>query len=180
MAAGVAANSTGAPPQAGVLEGVNPIEYTPSNPIALFIVQAIIVIVFCQLLHCELCASSPLAAPDAYRRTYCVAAVDPLRLLNQPRVIAEVIGGILLGPSVMMRIPGFKDGTLFSGLVSLTIPSEKLQCVLTHGAAIFPDASMAVFNNVANLGLVVFLFLVALEVRRTRSQSTFLFIYFFF
>ena len=34
---------------------------------------------------------------------------DPLRLLNQPRVIAEVIGGILLGPTVMMRIPGFKD-----------------------------------------------------------------------
>lgn len=36
---------------------------------------------------------------------------DPLRLLNQPRVIAEVLGGILLGPSVMMRIPGFKDST---------------------------------------------------------------------
>lgn len=32
-------NSTGAPPQAGVLEGVNPIVYTPSNPITLFIVQ---------------------------------------------------------------------------------------------------------------------------------------------
>ncbi|KAL2176256.1 Sodium/hydrogen exchanger family-domain-containing protein [Thermothelomyces heterothallicus CBS 202.75] len=38
-----------------------------------------------------------------------------------------------------MRIPGFK-------------------------AAIFPDASLPVFNNVANLGLLVFLFLVALEV----------------
>lgn len=34
--------------------------------------------------------------------------VDPLRRLNQPRVIAEVIGGIILGPSVMMRIPGFE------------------------------------------------------------------------
>lgn len=39
---------------------------------------------------------------------------DPLRLLNQPRVIAEVIGGILLGPSVMMRIPGFKNGICIS------------------------------------------------------------------
>ncbi|KAL2131721.1 hypothetical protein VTI74DRAFT_4712 [Chaetomium olivicolor] len=115
MAGGVSANGTAAPPQAGVLEGVNPIAYSPSNPITLFIIQAIIVILFCQLLH------------------------YPLRLLNQPRVIAEVIGGILLGPSVMMRIPGFKD-------------------------TIFPTASMPVFNNVANLGLLIFLFLVALEV----------------
>ncbi|KAK4190809.1 putative transporter [Podospora australis] len=116
MAGGaISGNATGAPPQAGVLEGVNPISYTPSNPITLFIVQAIIVIIFCQLLH------------------------YPLRLLHQPRVIAEVIGGILLGPTVMMRIPGFK-------------------------ATIFPTESMPVFNNVANLGLVIFLFLVALEV----------------
>lgn len=49
-------------------------------------IQATIVIVFCQLLH------------------------YPLRLINQPRVIAEVIGGIILGPSVMMRIPGFQQG----------------------------------------------------------------------
>lgn len=64
---------------------------------------------------------------------------DPLRLLHQPRVIAEVIGGIILGPTVMMRIPGFKS-------------------------TIFPPDSMPVFSNVANLGLVIFLFLVALEV----------------
>ncbi|KAL1842578.1 hypothetical protein VTK73DRAFT_3085 [Phialemonium thermophilum] len=79
--------STGpiAPPQAGVLEGANPIKYVASNPITLFIIQAVIVILFCQLLH------------------------YPLRLVQQPRVIAEVIGGVLLGPSVMMRIPGFKE-----------------------------------------------------------------------
>ena len=40
--------------------------------------------------------------------------------------------------SVMMRISGFKDN-------------------------IFPQESMPVFNNVANLGLIVFLFLVALD-----------------
>ncbi|KAK1755676.1 putative transporter [Echria macrotheca] len=114
-AAASTGNSTAAPPQAGILEGANPTRYTPSNPITLFIIQASIVIIFCQLLH------------------------YPLRLLNQPRVIAEVIGGILLGPSVMMRIPGFKQ-------------------------AIFPAESMPVFSNVANLGLIIFLFLVALEV----------------
>lgn len=34
------ANSTRPPPQAGILEGVNPIAYNPSNPILLFIIQA--------------------------------------------------------------------------------------------------------------------------------------------
>lgn len=59
--------------------------------------------------------------------------------MRQPRVIAEVIGGIILGPSVLMRIPGFKD-------------------------TIFPTASMPNLSLVANLGLVLFLFLVGLEV----------------
>ena len=62
----------------------------------------------------------------------------PLSKLRQPRVIAEVIGGIVLGPSVMGRIPGFTD-------------------------AIFPTASIPSLNVVANLGLVLFLFLVGLE-----------------
>lgn len=77
--------------------------------------QASIIIIFCRLLH------------------------YPLSLLRQPRVIAEVIGGILLGPSVMGRIPGFSD-------------------------AIFPAESMPNLSLVANLGLVLFLFLVGLEV----------------
>lgn len=104
-----------AAPQAGILEGANPVEYSSSNPISLFIVQATIIILFCRILH------------------------YPLSYIGQPRVIAEVIGGILLGPSVMMRIPNFK-------------------------ASIFPTESMPVLSNVANLGLIIFLFLVALEV----------------
>jgi Kef-type K+ transport system membrane component KefB len=79
------------------------------------IVKAGIIIISCRLLH------------------------YPLSLLGQPRVIAEVIGGIILGPSVLMRIPGFQ-------------------------AQIFPTASMPVLNNVANLGLLLFLFLIGLEV----------------
>lgn len=77
--------------------------------------QAGIIIIFCRLLH------------------------YPLSLLRQPRVIAEVLGGIILGPSVMMRIPGFQNW-------------------------IFPSAAMANLNLVANIGLILFLFLVALEV----------------
>ena len=78
-------------------------------------VQAGVIIVFCRLLH------------------------FPLSKLRQPRVIAEVIGGILLGPTAMGRIPGFKDN-------------------------LFPDASMPPLSLAANLGLVLFLFLVGLEV----------------
>ncbi len=62
----------------------------------------------------------------------------PLAKIRQPRVIAEVVGGILLGPSVMGRIPGFSD-------------------------TIFPKESMPLLYLVANLGLVLFLFLVGLE-----------------
>ena len=127
-----AASTARAPAQAGILEGSNPTQYNPGNPIILFIIQvylatvsvyehlangiqAGIIIIFCRLLH------------------------YPLSLLRQPRVIAEVIGGILLGPSVMGRIPGFTD-------------------------AIFPIESIPNLSLVANLGLVLFLFLVGLEV----------------
>ena len=63
----------------------------------------------------------------------------PLSLVGQPRVIAEVIGGILLGPSVFARIPNFQQ-------------------------EIFPKDSMPVLNNVANLGLLLYLFVIGLEV----------------
>ncbi|CAO0800512.1 unnamed protein product [Mucor circinelloides] len=63
----------------------------------------------------------------------------PLAYLKQPRVIAEVIAGIVLGPSVMGRIPHFKD-------------------------TIFPSESLPFLNLIATLGLVFFLFQVGLEV----------------
>lgn len=102
-------------PQGGVFEGLNPTRYNTKDPIVLFIIQAALVIAFTRILHW------------------------PLSKLRQPRVIAEVITGILLGPSVMGRIPGFTQ----------------------H---IFPTASMPAFSLAANIGLVLFLFLVGLEV----------------
>jgi Kef-type K+ transport system membrane component KefB len=104
-----------ATPQGGVFEGVNPSRYDPKNPIILFIIQAAIVIIMTRIIHW------------------------PLAMLRQPRVIAEVLTGILLGPSVMGRIPGFTE----------------------H---IFPKESMPAFTLAANIGLVMFLFLVGLEV----------------
>lgn len=58
--------------------------------------------------------------------------------LRQPKVVSEVLAGIILGPSILGQIPGF----------------TKL---------IFPPESIPFLNLVANLGLVLFLFLVGLE-----------------
>jgi len=115
--AGAATNTSSwsVPHQAGILEGSNPAKYNAADPIVLFIIQATIIIVACRLLHW------------------------PLSKLRQPRVIAEVIGGIILGPTVLGRIPGYMKN-------------------------IFPTESMPVLSLAANLGLVLFLFLVGLEV----------------
>lgn len=103
-----------APSQGGVIEGANPSHYNPKDPITMFIIQAGLIIIVCHILHW------------------------PLKKIRQPRVIAEVIGGILLGPSVMGRVPGFR-------------------------AAIFPAESIPNLTLVANLGLVLYLFLIGLE-----------------
>lgn len=110
-----ASSADRAPPQGGLFEGSNPSEFDPKNPVVLFIIQASLVIILTRAIH------------------------FPLAYLRQPRVIAEVITGIILGPSIMGRIPGFT-------------------------AAIFPAASMPGFSLAANLGLLLFLFLVGLEV----------------
>ncbi|KAL4398332.1 hypothetical protein HN51_002948 [Arachis hypogaea] len=58
--------------------------------------------------------------------------------LRQPRVIAEIIGGLLLGPSAFGRNQKFLN-------------------------TIFPKKSLTVLDTIANVGLLFFLFLVGLE-----------------
>ncbi|PWN47475.1 hypothetical protein IE53DRAFT_248687 [Violaceomyces palustris] len=111
-----------------IISGSDPTEFSTSNPLRLFIIQAAIIIIVTRLLGWG------------------------LSKIRQPRVIAEVIGGILLGPTVMGRIPHFSQ----------------------H---IFPPTSLPYLNLVSTLGLVLFLFLVGLEVdlrvvKRCAKEST--------
>ncbi|KAK7291767.1 hypothetical protein RIF29_07164 [Crotalaria pallida] len=70
-----------------------------------------------------------------------------LKPLKQPRVIAEIIGGILLGPSAIGR-------------------NEKF----LH--TVFPKKSLTVLDTLANVGLLFFLFLVGLELDMRSIKRT--------
>lgn len=100
---------------AGIVAGRNPLEYSTSSPYTLFLFQATFIILLCQILH------------------------FPLKRLQQPRVIAEVITGILLGPSVMGHIPQFTTSC-------------------------FPKESIPGLTLIANVGIILFLFVIGLEV----------------
>ncbi|KIY73898.1 hypothetical protein CYLTODRAFT_428160 [Cylindrobasidium torrendii FP15055 ss-10] len=105
-----------APAQAGIFSGVDPSEYSSTDPIRVWVIQLVIIIGMTQIL-----------------------ATIFGKLFRQPRVIAEVIGGVFLGPTVMGRIDGFSD-------------------------TIFPKESIPGLTLTANVGLVLFLFLVGLEI----------------
>eukprot|EP01117_Protostelium_nocturnum_P005296 TRINITY_DN1929_c0_g1_i2.p1 TRINITY_DN1929_c0_g1~~TRINITY_DN1929_c0_g1_i2.p1 ORF type:complete len:674 (-),score=187.18 TRINITY_DN1929_c0_g1_i2:495-2516(-) len=94
-----------------ILGGSDPL----STSFSLFLVQVIIVVVISRALSIL------------------------LKRIKQPAVIAEVITGILLGPSVFGHIPNFTS-------------------------KIFPTKSLDIFNVVVNFGLVLFMFVIGLEI----------------
>lgn len=93
-----------------IADGESPI----STPLTLFLVQLLVVVSFSKLLGLL------------------------LRKVKQPMVIAEVITGIILGPSVFGHIPNYSK-------------------------ILFPASSIATFNVIAQVGLIIFLFIVGLE-----------------
>ncbi|KAG5592948.1 hypothetical protein H5410_043462 [Solanum commersonii] len=107
----------------GIWQGDNPLDYS----LPLFIVQLTFVVVITRLL---------------------VFILKPLR---QPRVIAEILGGVILGPSVLGRSSTFAN-------------------------TIFPQRSVMVLETMANIGLLFFLFLIGVEMdiavlRRNSKKS---------
>lgn len=70
-----------------------------------------------------------------------------LKPLRQPRVIAEIIGGIILGPSVLGRSQSYTQ----------------------H---IFPPKSLTVLDTLATFGLILFLFLAGLELDPKSLRQT--------
>ncbi|XVF61033.1 hypothetical protein PTKIN_Ptkin08bG0095800 [Pterospermum kingtungense] len=107
----------------GVWQGDNPLDYS----LPLFILQLTMVVVTTRML---------------------VFILKPLR---QPRVISEILGGIILGPSVLGRSLEFAN-------------------------TIFPLRSVMVLETMANVGLLYFLFLVGVEmdlsvIRRTGKKA---------
>ncbi|KAM5539392.1 hypothetical protein V8D89_006844 [Ganoderma adspersum] len=101
--------------QGGLLSGQDPTAVNTADPLRLWIVQVGVIVLTTQLLGLA------------------------LRKIKQPKVIAEVLAGILLGPTAFGRIPGFTE----------------------H---IFPVDSRPFLSLVANIGLCLFLFLVGLEI----------------
>ncbi|KAM0842638.1 hypothetical protein ACQ4PT_058236 [Festuca glaucescens] len=94
----------------GIWQGVNPLEFS----LPLFILQVAVIVITTRVL------------------------VLLLRPFRQPRVIAEILAGIVLGPSVMGQME------LWANMV-------------------FPQRSLLTLETVAHLGLLYFLFLVGLE-----------------
>ncbi|TRM60507.1 Sodium/hydrogen exchanger family-domain-containing protein [Schizophyllum amplum] len=101
--------------QGGLLSGKDPTEFSETDPIRLWIVQIGVIVSTATLLSLV------------------------LRKIRQPKVIAEVLGGIILGPTAFGRIPGFTE----------------------H---IFPEESQHYLSLTATIGLCLFLFLVGLEI----------------
>lgn len=99
----------------GLLSGVNPFHYNPGSPITLYLFQACLIMATCNLVHI------------------------PFSKIRQPKVISEVIAGVILGPTVFGQIPGYTD-------------------------TIFPASSIPGLNLTANLGIILFMFFLGLEV----------------
>uniref|UniRef100_A0ACD5WGL2 Uncharacterized protein n=1 Tax=Avena sativa TaxID=4498 RepID=A0ACD5WGL2_AVESA len=94
----------------GIWQGINPLEFS----LPLFILQVAVIVITTRFL---------------------VLLLKPFR---QPRVIAEILAGIVLGPSVMGQMELWEN-------------------------MVFPQRSLLTLETVAHLGLLYFLFLVGLE-----------------
>lgn len=105
------------------MNGKDPTDFNTADPLRLWIIQVGAYIVANALENTLFTPHSGLIIMTAQLLSLL------LRKLKQPKVIAEVLGGIILGPTAFGRIPGFTE----------------------H---IFPKDSIPYLSLVANIGLV--------------------------
>jgi Kef-type K+ transport system membrane component KefB len=79
--------------------------------------------------------------------------------IRQPKVLAEIIGGIILGPTVMGRIPGFTQHIFPPESRPYLSLGKRLDTVQLYSLIIG-----TFFFSVADIGLVLFLFIIGLEI----------------
>ncbi|XP_042503576.1 cation/H(+) antiporter 15-like [Macadamia integrifolia] len=103
----------------GVLQGDNPLDFS----LPLFILQVTVIVLI----------------------TRCLVFI--LKPLRQPRVVSEIIGGVLLGPSVLGRSKQFAE-------------------------TLFPLRSTMILETMSHIGLLYFLFLVGVEMDLTVIKRT--------
>lgn len=102
------------------VDGVSPI----TEDISLFLVQVLLIVILSRVL--------------GYFLSY----------INQPSVISEVVGGIILGPTCLSRIPAFHNN-------------------------VFPQESLPRLKLFADFGLILYLFLVGLELDVMKTARDF-------
>lgn len=103
------------PSQAGVISGVNPIAFDSSDPLRLWVVQVGV--------SRRLPPLDEFTPADIWPvviiilMTQLLSVVLTSRYIRQPRVIAEVIGGVLLGPTVsdlgLVLLPSLTNQPIF-------------------------------------------------------------------
>jgi Kef-type K+ transport system membrane component KefB len=118
---------------------------------------------------CQAAAPKPESIPPTETIAYVLADLAIILIaarivggvfvrLGQPRVVGEIIAGILIGPTVL-------GGHLARGEVTDTLRSEAL---VGHGVTddLYPLQAFAFLNLIGTLTLVFFMFLVGLEVQQ--------------
>lgn len=99
----------------GIIAGMNPLTYSSGSPFTIFFFQLIVILTFSQLIYI------------------------PLGRIKQPRVIAEVLTGIVLSHTALGRIPNFTN-------------------------ELFSTNSRSGLTLVANIGICLLMFIVGCEV----------------
>lgn len=88
------------------------------------------------------------------------------RKIGQPRVVGEIVAGVLLGPTLLGHSgwPGFITPGFLHCVIAPGMPSSPTSCL-------FPAAARTVIGQLGQLGLLLFSFLTAVELDRTLLRS---------